>query len=233
MNMFFSTLINENTLTLIDQEAQHCSRVLRKKVGELINVMDGNGNSYEARISAIGRNEVITDIIHRQQHKPPSYPTIAFGLIKNTTRLEWLLEKITEIGVTSIIPLITARSERKNLKVERLQKVIVSAAKQSLKYHLPILHEAIPYQKFIQSITDQKADTTLYVANYNPDNKDLWNFTKNQSPSVILIGPEGDFTIEEVGLAKSAGAIGVNLGSSRLRAETAAMVACAHLNALK
>ena len=233
MNMFFSTLINDNTVTLIDQEAQHCSRVLRKKIGELINVMDGNGHSYEVRISSIGRNEVTADIIQREHHELPSYPTIAFGLIKNTTRLEWLLEKITEIGVTSIIPLITARSERKQIKIERLQKVIVSAAKQSLKYYLPNLHEAISYQTFIQNIESNKTDKTLYIASYDPSHNDLWTYTQNQKSSVILIGPEGDFTAEEVVSAKSTGAIGVNLGPARLRAETAAMVACAHLNVMK
>ena len=230
--MFFSTLIDEKELRLEGQEGQHCSKVLRKKVGELIHVMDGNGNSYECRISKIGRNEVATDIIRTEYHEAPGFPTIAFGLIKNTTRMEWLLEKVTEIGVSSIIPLITARSERRHVKVERLQKVIVSAAKQSLKYHLPALQSATTYQDYIQTLEENHAKANLYIASYDINHKDLWEYTDKQNSSVILIGPEGDFTPQEVELAKTAGAIGVNLGASRLRAETAAIVACTHLNTI-
>jgi len=231
--MFFTTLIDGENLSLVDQEAQHCSRVLRSKVGDEINVMDGVGNSYKAIITEIGRNNVTADIIHTEFHQAPNFPTVAFGLIKNTTRMEWLVEKLTEIGVSTIIPIISARSERRHLKAERLQKVIVSASKQSLKYHLPVLREAQSFKQYIQNIHAEEEKKNLFIASYNPDNKELWEYTQKAVPSVILIGPEGDFSPEEVDMAKSTGAIGVNLGPSRLRAETAAIVACTHLNAMR
>lgn len=226
MNLFYSTAIDDSSIILSDQEAQHCSKVLRQSVGDKIHIMDGRGHSFECIITKIGRNEVITDIEQRTTHEPQHFPHLAFGLIKNTTRMEWLLEKVTEIGVSSITPLITARSERRQLKLERLEKVILSAAKQSLKYHLPALKPAIPYKEYINSLQAERS----YIASYNPSHKNLWEYTPRSQSEVILIGPEGDFTTEEVIAAQEKGAIGVNLGKSRLRAETAAIVACTHLN---
>lgn len=226
MNLFFTNHVADTFLVLEDQEAQHCSRVLRRQVGSNILVMDGRGYSYEASITSIGRSEVRADIIKRTYHDIPSYPSIAFGLIKNTTRIEWLVEKVTEIGVSHITPLITARSERKALKIERLEKILISAAKQSLKYHLPIIQPTITFKDYIA----HHSPKPFFVASYDPTHTQLSEYTTKLPPNVIIIGPEGDFAPDELQMAKNAGGIGVNLGSSRLRTETAAMVAITILN---
>jgi len=212
---------------LHDQEAQHCQKVLRHKVGDIINVIDGQGHLYKADIIAITKRSVEAAITDKQYFdSPTNRPSIAFGLIKNTTRLEWLIEKITEIGVTTIQPLICQRSEKRHIKEERLLKVILSASKQSKQYHFPVLKPLMKFKDFISQPLEQQG----YVAHYVPGQKDIWDMHQTSSASVFLIGPEGDFTNEEHEAAQAAGYQSVNLGQSRLRAETAAMVACTHLN---
>ncbi len=189
--------------------------------------MDGQGTSYECQISSINKNEVVADILTSTAHKLPHHPHLAFGLIKNMARIEWLYEKVTEIGVQSITPLICARSERRHLRLDRLHKIIVSAAKQSLKFHLPKIHEPVEFDAYI----GQTGYRQSFIAHYSPQHKNLWEYIKTSVPPVILIGPEGDFTTSEIASAHDNGIVGVNLGHSRLRAETASIVACTYLNA--
>ncbi len=221
MNVFYSTDIINNKIILRDQEAQHCTKVLRKGRGEQIHIIDGKGSRYTCEIIEQKRTTVELIIIS-STYNPPNllFPHLAFGLIKNQTRLEWMLEKITEIGVGRITPLICQRSERSTIKYDRIKKIIVSATKQSLHHYIPAIDQPIPYAAYIAS-TDR---TKKYVASLHQDAKELATVANRHQPSVILIGPEGDFSEDEIKHALEKGYTRVNLGSSRLRAETACIV---------
>lgn len=227
MQLFYTSDIQSDHVTLHDQEAQHCAKVLRHGIGDEIHVIDGHGGLYRVQISSQDRRSVIAMIIDKMSFdKCKTLPHIAFGIIKNTTRLEWMIEKITEIGVASIQPLICQRSEKRTINTARLDKVILSAAKQSKQYHFPVLNPAVKYADYITTTVTQPA----YIAHYIEGQADIWDVVKKDATSTFLIGPEGDFTEQEVALALQRGYTPINLGTSRLRAETAAMVACTHLN---
>ena len=221
MNVFYSKDIQGDKIVLKDQEAQHCAKVLRKGRGEQIYVIDGKGSRYTCEIKEAQRSSVeLTVLSSSFAEANPLLPHLAFGLIKNQTRLEWMLEKITEIGVGRITPLICHRSERRSIKTERIEKIIVSATKQSLQPYVPIIDGPVPFKDYVVSADRSKH----FIASYEEGAPDLGRIIKREQPSVILIGPEGDFTDEEVTKALADGYLRVNLGSSRLRAETASVV---------
>jgi len=223
MNVFYSTDIVGDKIKLKGQEAQHCAKVLRKAKGSTVYVVDGIGHQYQCEIVDVGRQEVDLLILsQKHSQQDPDIPHLGFGIIKNTTRLEWMLEKITEIGVGRITPLLCERSERMAIKRTRLEKVLVSAMKQSLNLHLPVLDDPMPIETYI----NEQGRTNLYIASYGPDVRQLSAVEGRSVSPVILIGPEGDFTNAEVMQAESAGYQRVNLGQTRLRAETAAVVGC-------
>lgn len=226
MNAFYSTDFTETKILLTDQEARHCTKVLRKNRGDEIHVLDGKGSIYESVISDIGKDNVELSIISKKhENKNECLPHIAFGLIKNASRIEWMLEKLTEIGVQRIIPLKCQRAERGHLKKERLNKILVSAMKQSMRRYLPILEDPVNIVEFIMNAKSE----SKYIASYGPEVQELSGQNIGSNP-YIMIGPEGDFTDEEVALSINAGFKRVNLGKSRLRAETATIVACTILN---
>ncbi len=224
MNVFYSTEILGGKIVLRDQEAQHCTKVLRKGRGEEIYVVDGRGHRYTCEIEDQERSSttlVIKSTEYRNQDE--NQPHLAFGLIKNTSRLEWLLEKVTEIGVNRITPLLCKRSERSSWKHDRLQKIVISAMKQSLQYHLPILDEPMSVDQYLAS---QKLKNR-YIASFGEGVPEFNKIEDRCQSPVIMIGPEGDFTPDELTLAVDRGYQRVNLGPTRLRAETACMLGCA------
>ena len=221
MNVFYSTDIQDDKIVLDGQEAQHCAKVLRKGRGEEIYVIDGKGSRYTCEIKEVHRSFVDLTVVSTSYIEAnPMLPHLAFGLIKNQTRLEWLMEKITEIGVGRITPLICQRSERRTIKTDRIEKIIISATKQSLQPYLPIIDEPIPFKSYVASDSREQH----FIASYEESAPDLGALESKGLPSVILIGPEGDFAEEEVDKALVNGYKRVNLGSSRLRAETASVV---------
>lgn len=223
MNVFFATDIGEEKIILTDQEAQHCMKVLRKSRGEMIHVIDGQGTRFVCEIVDHDRRTVELKIKSKIFEKiDPFLPHIVFGMIKNQTRLEWMLEKVTEIGVGRITPLICTRSEKRTIKRERLEKIILSATKQSLNPYLPILDDPVKAMDFQCSLDA----TARYIASYGEGIPELHVTLVPQSTPVILIGPEGDFTADELAHFVDVGYQRVNLGKSRLRAETACMVSC-------
>lgn len=227
MNVFYSTDIINDKIVLRDQEAQHCAKVLRKGRGEQIYVIDGKGSRYTCEIKQALRSVVELVILSSTfVEANPLLPHIGFGLIKNQTRLEWMLEKITEIGVGRITPLICQRSERRSIKKERIEKIIVSATKQSLQPYLPIIDEPLPFKEY-KAAMDRGSH---YIASYLDGAPDLCAVAQDGQAPVILIGPEGDFTAEEVSKALEDDYQRVNLGPSRLRAETASVVSMALLS---
>jgi len=229
MQLFYNPDINQDYHTFSKQESQHCIKVLRKKNNDIIHLVDGKGTLYTAKIIDENPKACKIEITHKQEQykKQNHYLHIAIAPTKNNDRLEWFLEKATEIGIDEITPIICYRSERKVVKIERLNKILVSAMKQSLKAYLPKLNEPISYKEFIL----KEFNGNKFIANcFNPNRKELNDYNLNESKNLILIGPEGDFTEQEILQANENKYLSVKLGNNRLRTETAALVACHTIN---
>ena len=227
MNLFYSknTTINQNEIVILDQENRHLTKVLRKKIGDKIYVTNGEGVLFNCVIEDSNKNKSVLRIQDYSVFND-NFPKLKIGisLIKKTDRFEWFLEKATEIGVSEITPIISDNSERRKFNYERATKLILSSMKQSLQYKLPILNNPITFLDYI-SETDDCYDS--YIATCHGDGLDL--FGKKLcigNNSEILIGPEGGFTLNEIGLAKKANFVPVSLGKNRLRTETAGVVVC-------
>jgi 16S rRNA (uracil1498-N3)-methyltransferase len=216
---------------LPELESQHCIRVLRKQPGEVIDVTDGKGFFYKAQIIDALPKQCKIRIIETIQEIPAwkNRIEIAVAPTKNQERTEWFAEKATETGINKISLLKTRYSERKEMKTDRLHKILVSAMKQSLKATLPELQEMTDFKTFIrQDFNGQK-----FIAHCSPGEKPLLSKTYNTGENaLILIGPEGDFSPEEIEDALQNGFQPVSLGESRLRTETAALTACQTLHIL-
>ena len=213
------------------EEAQHCVRVLRKKEGEEILLTDGKGHFYDAEIVQAHPKNCIVNLKQTiVQPKPWDFElTIGFAPTKNIDRVEWFAEKATEIGIDYLLPVLSFHSERKEIKNQRIEKILVSAMKQSQKAYLPQLKEI---QKFT-SVVSKEFKGRKFIAHCYPGDKKLLKDTyKSGEKAFILIGPEGDFSEEEVALAISHGFEPISLGQSRLRTETAALVACHTIHVL-
>ena len=234
MQLFYAHQILDQLATLSEEEARHCNQVLRKKIGDNITFFDGNGNWYEGVIIFSNKKKVEIEISKTWKHVQNRnfYIHIAIAPTKNINRLEWFLEKATEIGIDEITPLLCHRSERKKIRNDRLEKIILSATKQSLKANLPILNPLTKFNKFIaQQDSFENFQKFIAYCEYetNPQLKDNYEKGKNV---IILIGPEGDFHPDEVNLARQHGFQSIGLGKERLRTETAGIVACHTVNLL-
>ena len=234
MELFYSTEIENGLCTLTEDESRHCAKVLRHTVGDTIKVIDGSGALYTCKIIECGKKVVCSVEQAEENFGAHKYHlTMAVCPTKNIDRYEWFLEKATEMGVDVVVPVIGEHSERRIIKPERLEKILVSAAKQSLKGAIPVLEEAISVKQFIKDCAGAEgikliaycgeqekvtlAQAVQKAAAANPD-----------APRItILIGPEGDFSPAEVDAAIAAGFSPLTLGDSRLRTETAAVAAVA------
>lgn len=211
---------------LSEVTSKHCIQVLRMRAGENLHLTDGIGNLYTASIVEPDKKKTVVRIeLVEHTPAPTKNVCIAIGLLKNTGRFEWFLEKATEMGVTKIVPLICERSERSNLKGERMMGVLVAALIQSKQTWLPVLSEPITVAQFI----DKHPTSQKLIAHCEEGNKTELKDITHSNDTSILIGPEGDFTAHEIEAALSANYIPVSLGSTRLRTETAGMVAAALL----
>ena len=229
MHTFYTPDIHGKIHRLEKQESQHCINVLRLKEGDRIILVDGKGGYYKAKIKIPDPHKCTIEIISSKHEvgKKNFRLHIAIAPTKNISRFEWFLEKVTEIGIDEITPLLCNRSERKTIRNERLDKVIVSAMKQSVKAYKPKLNRIINFSEFISI----KHSSTKFIAwcdkKSNPELKEL--ATKGDN-TLILIGPEGDFSPEETGQAIKNGFHLIQLGTSKLRTETAGIVACHTVN---
>jgi len=217
----------ETKQTLSEEESAHCVRVLRYTAGDEILITDGIGTTYNARITNPHPKHCDFEIIRSEKQEPHHHfhLHVAIAPTKNIERLEWAIEKCVEIGVDEITPLLCRFSERKQLRTDRLEKIILSAAKQSLTPYLPVLHDLTPYDDFIKSQSQHPGQK--FIAHCYKEDKRLFKDEIERGRDVlVLIGPEGDFSEQEVADALSSGFIPVSLGSSRLRTETAGVVAC-------
>ncbi len=224
MHLFYCPDITDKTYILNEEESKHCIRVLRLREGEKIFITDGVGTLHETVITEPDQEACKVLVVNSTfMPKPSPELHIALAPPKNLDRFEWFLEKCTEIGITDITPLICARSERTLIKQSRLVKIVASAMKQSLRTFLPRLHDSASFIRFISA--NFKGQKFIAYCG-NGDEPFLKNVYRPCSNAVILIGPEGDFTPEEVSLAVDSGFVPVSLGPSRLRTETAGIVAC-------
>ena len=230
MQLFYTPLIQTDNYTLDEQESKHCVKVLRMKEGDILHLTDGSGNIFMAEITLANPKACSLKIIERNPdfEKRPFYLHIAIAPTKNIDRFEWFLEKATEIGIDEITPLITENSERKQVNHERLERIIISAMKQSIKAYKPKINELQTFDKFTNSYDGK---TAAFIAHcYEEEKQDLKTAYKKNTDALILIGPEGDFSPEEVKTAIEKKLTPVSLGQSRLRTETAGVVACHTLN---
>ncbi len=224
MQLYYQSEFNNSNNFLTPEESKHCIKVMRSKIGDSINVMDGKGNFFNCEIEDANHKKCVLKIIDTKHIENKYKVHIAIAPTKNIDRLEWFLEKSTEMGIKEITPILCNHSERKIIKPERLKRVLVSASKQSLKPWLPKLNDLITFSDFIQ----QKHNGQLAIAHcYDSEKKLLKDFYNEQEEITILIGPEGDFSPNEVELAIKNGFSPISLGDERLRTETAATLACA------
>jgi len=224
MQLFHATDITEDIATVRDQEAKHLSVVLRKKVGDIVHFTDGIGHRYRGEIQAIEKKKVIISIQEKQLQTPASYLHLAIAPTKNINRIEWLVEKACEIGMAEFTPLLCHRSERKVCKLDKLEKRAASASLQSLKDWFPKMNQMTKFELFINSVNSE----LKFIAYCGEDDLPLISQNLESNKSVcILIGPEGDFTQAEYELALAKGFKGISFGKTRLRTETAGLMASA------
>jgi 16S rRNA (uracil1498-N3)-methyltransferase len=232
MHVFYTPdLEAQSHYTLNEEESRHCNKVLRLSIGDQVFLVDGRGGLYEASIQSETKRNVTLVITKstKDYQKRNHHLHIAVAPTKNIDRLEWFLEKATEIGIDEITPIICERSERKIVKEDRLQKVITAAVKQSLQAYHPVLNPAITFEQLLKQ---QGAEVRRLIAHCEDDAqrqylKDLIN---PRGSYLVLIGPEGDFSPQEIASALGQQFMPVTLGNTRLRTETAALAACFEIN---
>ncbi len=231
MQLFYTPDITASTYRLGKEESAHCVRVLRLKEGSRIHLTDGRGNLFLAQLLSADPKECIAEIIETipEYGKRNFYLHIAIAPTKNIDRFEWFLEKATEIGIDEITPVFCEHSERNIIKPERLHKIITSAVKQSLKAYHPVLNEAV---KFNQWLTTDFNGKKFIAHCEEEEKKSLQSACQKGENALILIGPEGDFSIAEIKKAIEYKFQPISLGNSRLRTETAGIVACHTINLL-
>lgn len=227
VQLFYSSRIEGNRLFLNEEETRHAISVLRKSAGDRLQVIDGKGNLFLAEILRATKKETELEIHHTQNFpKPANELHLVVAPTKNMDRMEWLLEKSIEIGLSSLSFIRCEHSERKQVNMERLEKIALAACKQSLTWHFPVLNDIVPFKNCIKNNQPKQG----FIAVCNDAETVLGTQTVLKESVHLMIGPEGDFSESEYLEAKKAGWIGLSLGEKRLRTETAALVAVANLN---
>lgn len=226
MQLFFSNKLSKNIFTFDQQESRHINKVLRLKPGDNISVINGSGSRYETEICVSDPKKCEARVINIEEsyNIHPYYLHIAIAPTKNTDRLEWFVEKSVEMGINEITPIICDNSERKVIKTDRLERIMISAMKQSHKGLATVINEARTFSDFLSG---QKSNN-IYIATCDSihPRKHLGEVYRKNQDITILIGPEGDFSKHEVELACKAEYPPISLGQARLRTETAGLVAC-------
>lgn len=226
MQLFYDKNISKNdtTFTFDKTESRHIVRVLRKTEGDLLHITNGKGFLFNAKIKFANEKKCLVEIVEIEKKEQPFsyYLHIAIAPTKNNQRLEWFLEKAAEIGISEITPIICDNSERKIVKNERMEKVLISAMKQSNRFHLPILNKTISFKNFM----NKTIEGNLFIAHCEETKKvSLKSALTEVKNLTLLIGPEGDFSNTEIESALKNNYKAVSLGNSRLRTETAGIVA--------
>lgn len=231
MHIFFAPGLTGKQFPLNEEESLHLSKVLRLKLGETVRLLDGAGGMFEGEIQLVHqKNSVIGNLRKVEDNlKRPYRLHVAASPIKMTERFEWFLEKATEIGIDEITPVICSRTERSVIKLVRMEKIVQAAMKQSMNALHPKINECISFEQFLKTVS---ATSNGFIAHCMEGKKPLLVSAVNHvKDATVLVGPEGDFTPQEVQKAEAAGFTSVSLGESRLRAETAAVIVCAQIQA--
>lgn len=229
MQLFYTPRIDSDTHILNSDESKHCLKVLRKQEGDSIKLVDGKGSLYTAIIAVANLKKCILNIVatDKLEKTPKSAIHLVVAPTKNNDRYEWFLEKATEIGISSITPIVCEHSERKVIKPDRLKSILISAMKQSNRAFLPSLNELVSFDEFLNKPFQGDA----FIAHCKNSEKCLFKEAVRMGQEItVLIGPEGDFSSNEILKAEQNGYKSVSLGVSRLRTETAAIVACHTIN---
>jgi len=229
--VFGSKYYNEEIFTLNKEESFHIVKVMRMREGERVFLTNGKGYFFESKIIQADSSHCTIRVISKisDKNKRNFRIHLAFAPTKNIDRIEWLLEKVTEIGVDEITPLLCEHSERKVINSQRLEKILVSAVKQSLKPYIPILNTLTRFETFIKN---SQANYKLLAYCGEEEKRLIKDVCLPESSYLILIGPEGDFSDKEINLAKQYDFSFITLGSQRLRAETAGLYAICNLHYL-
>lgn len=226
MQLFYNASINESTETFSfdKEESKHIIKVLRKKDGDILFVTNGLGFLFKTEIILASDSKCTVQMVSFDKAPTPNFKLhLAVAPTKMNDRYEWFLEKATEIGIHEITPIICDRSERKVINKERFEKILLSAMKQSNELFLPKLNPAISFKEFVK----QKNKGLQLIAHCEEtDKKTLKSILQSNTDVTVLIGPEGDFSEKEITLALDQNYVPVSLGNTRLRTETAAVVAC-------
>jgi 16S rRNA (uracil1498-N3)-methyltransferase len=228
VNLFYQPLLPDGVFFLDQEESRHCLKVLRKKTGDDILITDGKGTFYNAVITGEDYQKCHFKVKDSFKEQERDYSIhIAISPTKNADRLEWFVEKAVELGVDHITVMECENTERTFVKKERLDKVAISAMKQSLKARIPVITSLVKFA----DVVDKVSEPRRYIAYVDVSNADyLQKVADAHQRYIVLIGPEGDFTNGELAMAQTAGFAKVSLGQSRLRTETAGMAACHILN---
>lgn len=226
LSYFFVENLEEKKLQLDEDTSKHVISVLRMQNGKSLLLTDGKGSKAEAQIVDDNRKRCVVEIIKKENEakREPSI-CIAISITKNASRFEWFLEKATEIGINEIIPLLTERTEKEKFRYDRMKGILVSAMLQSQQTWLPHLHQPTPFDEVIKQASQEQK----FIAHCLPEQKQQLSSVIHHQSSLMLIGPEGDFTQKEIDAALENKFIPVALGETRLRTETAGMVAAALL----
>lgn len=225
---FFEPFSDISSIQLSEQSVHHAMNVLRMRVGDKLNIVNGKGLLAKCKLSSIQKRDCVIEVLEiHQQEVPVSNLHIAIAFTKNPARIEWFLEKACEIGIHTITPLLCSRSEKTHFKKERFEKILVSAMLQSKQSFLPMLHEPMKLQEVLQLPADIRC---IAHCELGQERIALMACIENQKEILILIGPEGDFTSEEIHLCLQQNCKAVTLGNTRLRTETAGLFACCIFN---
>ncbi len=226
MQLFYNPAIDEqtNSFTFDKEESKHIIKVLRRRDGDILFVTNGLGHLFECEIILASDNKCTVQVNSFEKNEASKFHLhLAVAPTKMNDRFEWFLEKATEIGIQEITPIICDRSERKVINKERFDKIVLSALKQCNELYLPKLNDAISFKEFISK---QQQGLQLIAHCEETNKKTLKSVLKSNEDITLLIGPEGDFSTKEINLALENNYIPVSLGNTRLRTETAAVVAC-------
>ncbi len=226
MQLFYNPNIKHQDKSFLfdKEESKHIIKVLRKFEGDTIYITDGNGHLFETIITSPSEKKCEVSLLSSTFFEPNTFKIhIAVAPTKMNDRLEWFLEKATEIGINEITPIICDRSERKNFNFERAEKIVIAAMKQSKQYYLPKINPQIEFSKFIQT---QFGGQKLIAHCVEKEKKSLFEVVSKNDEILILIGPEGDFSEKEIENALKNSFVPITLGNTRLRTETAALIAC-------
>ncbi len=229
MNLFYSNFNKSDSDIILDEiDSRHLSKSLRKKSGDIIRVTNGEGLEIQGKIIRLGKN-IKVNIINKVNHRKKNLSIhVAMSPLKNPSRFEWFVEKSTEIGISEITPLITRFSEKKKVNIDRLNKIVISSMKQSNQFYLPKVNPITSFNDFLKSNKDYKL--IAHLKNSNSFNK---KSIGSKEKIVLMIGPEGGFSEEEILLARKEKIKEISFGKNRFRSETAGVFAISIINNYK